>query len=497
MALEEADKKRKLVNALCGKVQGGQFSKYLRAIIFEDLKQLKNVEIRFEFPVTAIAGRNGTGKTTILASAAASYSESNRALHQHRYFINMLLPRTNWDKVAGKIIYRYQEKGESDSEKYLKCVKKWRGYPNQPNRQVRYFGNTRLTPKAELRRFAVFQQQKFSKKIGEQIPQTVVTALNGILGMRYENIRAVKHYGTKLFIGMKNGKRISEFHWGAGESNVLLMVMEIDALPDGSLILIDEIENAMHPEALSQFIKYLIRKADQNEIQTIFTTHSRTALEVLPAKGRWFLNHDNRETTPIMGIHPDYAFGLLSGKRSNELQIIVEDEISKGLLTEILNTHDSKVRSRVDIRHIGDMQTVLHAYKYVTKLGHKGIAVLDGDANLTQEMKIAFEHEKKESLDQLESGVFQLPEGVPEELLVQTIKKNPVDFEQRLGRDREVSEFISQNDKKTSKDFLRDLALKLDKPKETIIENACLVWTIENKINTKGLFEKIKGAIEE
>jgi hypothetical protein len=41
------------------------------------LRGLEEIDFRFRYPITAIAGRNGTGKTTALAIAACAFHNEN------------------------------------------------------------------------------------------------------------------------------------------------------------------------------------------------------------------------------------------------------------------------------------------------------------------------------------------------------------------------------------------------------------------------------------
>ena len=49
-----------------------------------EIRGLKNIKIEFKYPITAIAGRNGSGKTTALALAACAYhNEQKMVLNFH------------------------------------------------------------------------------------------------------------------------------------------------------------------------------------------------------------------------------------------------------------------------------------------------------------------------------------------------------------------------------------------------------------------------------
>lgn len=61
------------VNDLLEKVQNKNYGKYLLKISIEKARAFQGRSINFDFPVTAIVGINGGGKTTVLGAAACAY----------------------------------------------------------------------------------------------------------------------------------------------------------------------------------------------------------------------------------------------------------------------------------------------------------------------------------------------------------------------------------------------------------------------------------------
>jgi predicted ATPase len=57
------------------KVARGNYPKYLRRLILKRVRGFSEREVTFDFPVTALVGPNGGGKTTILGAAALAYKD--------------------------------------------------------------------------------------------------------------------------------------------------------------------------------------------------------------------------------------------------------------------------------------------------------------------------------------------------------------------------------------------------------------------------------------
>ena len=65
------------IRSLLEKVKKQSYGQYLLAIRLEKARIFQGAHIRFDFPVTAIIGPNGGGKTTILGAAACAYRSAN------------------------------------------------------------------------------------------------------------------------------------------------------------------------------------------------------------------------------------------------------------------------------------------------------------------------------------------------------------------------------------------------------------------------------------
>src|SRR5580704_3698521 len=71
--------------------------KRLESIEIRGLRGWTGQRIDFRFPIIAISGENGSGKSTILQSAAAIYSPASE--QQTRWFASDFFPDTPWDTI--------------------------------------------------------------------------------------------------------------------------------------------------------------------------------------------------------------------------------------------------------------------------------------------------------------------------------------------------------------------------------------------------------------
>ena len=65
----------------------------------------------------------------------------------------------------------------------------------------------------------------------------------------------------------KSGSGYSEFHFGAGEASVIRMVAGIELADEQSMVLIEEIENGLHPVATVRMVEYLIDEPSEKRFR--------------------------------------------------------------------------------------------------------------------------------------------------------------------------------------------------------------------------------------
>jgi AAA15 family ATPase/GTPase len=138
------------------------------------------------------------------------------------------------------------------------------------------FGVSRTIPATERKEFRKFVSSGFfvEQNSFKDLKEIVTDEVEKILGKdisKYSHVRVSQTGNVSLLAGKtKKGSQYSEFHFGAGESSIIRMIMEIESLPENSLILIEEIENGLHPIATTKMVEYLIEIADRKKITDNF-----------------------------------------------------------------------------------------------------------------------------------------------------------------------------------------------------------------------------------
>jgi ABC-type multidrug transport system ATPase subunit len=388
------------VNQLLEKVQNKNYGKYLLKITIGKARSFHNKFITFDFPVTALIGPNGGGKTTILGAAACAYKTIKPSLFfakSGRFDSSM----QNW-RFEYELIDR-----ETKSSNTLHRTAKFTNYRwsrGGMDRDVVVFGVSRTVPaneRPELRQcisgtFDVEEDQITG--IGNEAARAVASILDkDISGFAF--VRVDSRGRVTLLAGQTlEGDAFSEFHFGAGESSVIRMAMELEAIPENSLVLIEEIENGLHPVATIRMVEYLIDLALRRKIQVIFTTHSNDALKPLPDKAIWAAANGSL----YQGKLDIGSLRAISGQVDSRLVIFVEDSFAKSWTEEILRATPEVAMDAISVHAMEGDGTAVRVHKdhnINPAIAQPSVCLIDGDS----------EQNESSSID-----VYRLPGESPE-----------------------------------------------------------------------------------
>jgi predicted ATPase len=427
------------------------------------IRGLRNVTINFRYPITAIAGRNGSCKTTVLALSACAFHNSSNGFKlsgrkQPYYTFSDFFIQTKEELALGNIVIECEilhnelhgdEPGASWQRRTKKSGGRWNNYESRAKRTVVFLGVERIVPHSE-RSVSKSYRGRFKLGTDHGWEDSVRETVGRILGTDYASFSYRRHSRYRLPIVAKRDQKVySGFNMGAGEHSLFELFAIINECPNGSLILIDEIELGLHEKAQENLIKELKEICKKRKFQIICTTHSSRILECLPPESRIFLERTGTETDIIPGISPAYATGKLSGRSNAELDILVEDEAAKLMLETVL---DKELRLRTKVLPIGSAAAVMRhlAARYKEARHKKDGAVevlvfLDGDKSSKKTEQInqlikAVENptEQQEVKDWVDKRLLFLPgSNWPESWIVTPSDRQP--FYERFGRELKMS----------------------------------------------------------
>lgn len=331
------------------KVARGNYRKYLKRLILKRVRGFSDREVTFDFPVTALVGPNGGGKTTILGAAALVYKD----VPPRRFFAKS----GKYDASMKDWVIEYElidrDLNPRISVQRTASFRELKWNRTAVEREVLIFGVNRTVPATERRELVKAIGSKFAAAREASLTQSVVDAVEKILGKRIEGYSRlfITTTGRVFLFGARNpgGDEYSEFHFGAGEASVIRIVSEIEAASDGAMILIEETENGLHPVATRRMVEYLIDVANRRSCQIIFTTHSNDALDPLPYKAIWAAY--NGEV--LQGKLDIKALRTITGQIDAKLAVFVEDSFSELMVTTALRYHGGLEIDAIKVHGMG------------------------------------------------------------------------------------------------------------------------------------------------
>ena len=135
----------------------------------------------------------------------------------------------------------------------------------------------------------------------------------------------------------------SEKNFSLGELCILRLACNLEDVPNNSLILIDEIEIAIHPRAQINLLKELEQIAASKNLCIIFSTHSSTLIKSSKRNKILYLEQigNTKKYSTLKNIYPAKILGEMAYDEELDLDFLflVEDEQAKILLTQIIEKY--------------------------------------------------------------------------------------------------------------------------------------------------------------
>lgn len=389
-----------------------RYGNALRSVSITNIRGL-SINVELQWPVVAIGGINGCGKTTILQVCSAAYTEAGSGRHHYtlgRWIGPALTGESPPVTALAEIRFNFWDATPSLIVPYQEVRSRW-GYPRRgnPERNVYFVGISDFAPRIE--RADRTHQNRARLNVLSTVPMEArfTESVSRILGNAYTatslhtvSVQNAEWRDTVPQLS-RNGFTYTEGHMGAGEQKVVRLVQQLEALPPKSLVLLEEPELTLHPDAQFGLAWYLMTLSRRKGHQIVIATHSPHIFEALPTEARVLLARDNSGVSVLHGVtHLSAARNLAASVRSNMDLIFVEDGVASKLLTEVFRRHASDLLRGSVIVPLGSFTDVQRMVAKLRGEEVRAVGVRDPDQG-----------------DAPEQGLFSLPgNGCPEQILL-------------------------------------------------------------------------------
>ncbi|MCW3478655.1 AAA family ATPase [Neisseriaceae bacterium JH1-16] len=245
----------------------GDFPKHLEWIEINGVRGWTGQRIDFKFPIVAIVGENGAGKSTIIQASAVIYNNPNG----ERFFASDFFPDTPWDSIRNVTIRALIKEGQSTIESSVrKPSTRWRGNEERRNRPTQYLDLKRIQPIYSRTGYGRLAKPSHQESGSIDFDENQIERYARIVGRQYTSAKqATTDFDPSRSVPVVeiDGQHYSGFHQGAGEITIAEL-LTLDILPY-SLILIDEIETSLHPRAQRRLMRDLAKISKEKKFNLL------------------------------------------------------------------------------------------------------------------------------------------------------------------------------------------------------------------------------------
>lgn len=421
--------------------ENGIFKKYIEYIAFPYYKNLvPGTKINFDFPITILVGKNGSGKSSTLhALYGAPYwkscsdfwfstevdpIEETGGAGRNRFFYGYKEDKDSEVKEVMKTRMRRGSKTKEEDPDYWetsKPIKKdgmvaqTRNDPVKKNvvyldfraevsafDKIFHFSRGDISKKKDLlRKRSKYLNRLFNgeamrfpgvpdEKVGtvNELDDKVKQKISFILGKEYVSIKVAEHSlfknpGTSIYVKTKLSSRYSEANAGSGEVAVIQLVKKIEESEEYSLILLDEPEVSIHPGAQEKLKEYLIDATKRKKLQVVISSHSPILIRDMPPEAiKLYITNPQGQFEVKENVDYREAFYDLEDCVSDKKIIFCEDFAAKNIVEKVLERMDKSQYFDVEFNPGGE-KTLLTKYlpTFITHdfFKERVFLVLDGD----------------------------------------------------------------------------------------------------------------------
>ena len=338
--------------------ENGVFKNYIEYMVFPYYKNLvPGTKLNFEFPITILVGKNGSGKSSTLhALYGAPYWKSCSEF----WFSTEVDPiEETGGQGRNRFFYGYKENKNSEIKEVMKTRMR-RGSKTkeidpdywETSKPIKKDGMSAQKRNDPVKKNVVYldfraEVSAFDKIFhfakGDIVEKKELLRQRSKYLNRLFNGEAMRFPGIQDDVKTKQSSRYSEANAGSGEVAAIQLVKRIEEAEDDSLILLDEPEVSIHPGAQEKLKMYFLDVTKRKKLQIIISSHSPILLQGMPQEAiKLYVTNAQGRFEVKENVDYQEAFYDLADYVSDKKIIFCEDFAAKELVDNVLGQMNKK-----------------------------------------------------------------------------------------------------------------------------------------------------------
>lgn len=363
-----------------------------------ELKEIKGINqlklsLPFDKGLYAITGENGIGKSTIFSalsklvyrSALQTYFRNDGSLSS-RITYRLNGNENTWEKQIG-----WKRTDPANPEIFLDGF-----YEGSLIFGSRFSDahTSRISKTIKIKPTDVCDADPFVVESLGEILRNNKSFYNGLRKVKSKTIASSLGFGGIPYVMERNGKWLHHFNMSSGEFLLIGLLHFINErikykskreISDLSLIIMDEIELALHPSSQDRLAIFLNMVSAKYNFCIYFATHSVQIISNVRPEKIYHIAMDIAGGIEVTNpCYPAYATRCLHTADGFDFILLVEDELAKFFVEKAIKDGGTQTSKLIKILPCGGWEKTLELQEEMSKsrLAGKGckiISILDGD----------------------------------------------------------------------------------------------------------------------
>ncbi|WDE13490.1 ATP-dependent nuclease [Thalassomonas haliotis] len=338
-----------------------------RVTINNSLKLCTDFQLELNAGITAVCGKNGVGKSTILRDIFNTIVQDDSELVIDIYAEKLqkksqIVEAVNKPELKNKINY---------IEPSIECAKILEYLKTTTNIDELLDG---VDPNG------IFKNEKNRNDISQ------------IIGKHYKNIELYEIEGALgsdhtfpfIQVELNDGTRYSCLDMGMGEFLCIYICWYFNWIEQGSIVLIEEIENFISAYSQITLINYLALQSQKRGLWTLLTSHSEHILSCIGTNNiRIVYKNVKQESQIVTPKHASKYLESLGIKFNKKGAILVEDGFASFFCSYLINKFSHELLKELDVIFLSDgesnVEKIAKHFKPKKPASYELVAVFDAD----------------------------------------------------------------------------------------------------------------------